>query len=119
MTAISPRPAQDLSSIRWLYTTPDGALWIRYAGWGLGCLRCGRYTESNTEGGLHDDYISHIVGDGHGWLWFGSNRGLFKVRIQDLKDFIAGRVMRVRSVRYGRGEGLPSLQGTFGGSPDV
>ncbi len=119
MTAISPRPAQELASIRCLCTTPDGSLWIGYAGWGLGCLRAGRYTEINTEAGLHDDYISHIVADGHGWLWFGSNRGLFKVRVQDLKDVIAGRVMRVRSVRYGRGEGLPSLQGTFGGSPDV
>jgi hypothetical protein len=36
-----------------------------------------------------------------------------------LKDFIAGRTSQVRSVRFGRDEGLPSLQGTFGDSPDV
>lgn len=119
IVTVTLRPSHELASIRCLYTTPDGALWIGYAGWGLGCLREGHYTEINTEDGLFDDYISHIVADGHGWLWFGSNRGLFKVRIQDLKNFIAGRSTRVRSVHYGRGEGLPGLQGTFGGSPDV
>ena len=119
IVTVAPRPSHELASIRCLCATPDGALWIGYAGWGLGCLREGHYSEINTEQGLLDDYISHIVADGHGCLWFGSNRGLFKVRIQDLKSVIAGRAMRIRSVHYGRGEGLPSLQGTFGGSPDV
>lgn len=119
VVTVTPRPSHELASIRCLYATPDDALWIGYAGWGLGCLREGRYSEINTEQGLLNDYISHIVADGHGCLWFGSNRGLFKVRIQDLKNVIAGRATRVRSVHYGRGEGLPSLQGTFGGSPDV
>ena len=53
------------------------------------------------------------------WLWFGGNHGLFKVRLQDFDDFAAGKITRVRSIHYGRGEGLPSLQGTFGDSPDV
>jgi ligand-binding sensor domain-containing protein len=76
----TPRSAQELAPIRCLYTTPDGALWIGYAGWGLGCLWNGHYTEINSGDGLYDDYISHIVADGQGWLWFGANRGLFKVR---------------------------------------
>jgi signal transduction histidine kinase/ligand-binding sensor domain-containing protein len=116
---VMPRPSQELASIRCLYTTSDGALWIGYAGWGLGCLRNGRYAEINSQQGLYDDYISHIIADGHGWLWFGANRGIFKVRIKDLKDVIAGRTSRVRSVHYGRVEGLPGLQGVFGSSPDV
>lgn len=116
---VTPRPAQELASIRCLYATPDGALWIGYAGWGLGWLQNGRYAEINAAQGLDDDYISHIIADAHGWLWFGANRGLFKVRRQDLQDVIAGRAAHVRSVHYGRGEGLPGLQGTFGSSPDV
>jgi signal transduction histidine kinase/ligand-binding sensor domain-containing protein len=115
----TPRTDAELASIRCLYATPDGALWIGYAGWGLGCLWQGHYTEINAADGLYDDYISHIVDDGHGWLWFGANRGLFKVRIQDLQEFRAKRISQVRSVHYGRDEGLPSLQGTFGDSPDV
>ncbi|MDR3459600.1 MAG: two-component regulator propeller domain-containing protein [Verrucomicrobiae bacterium] len=115
----TPRPPEDLASIRCLYTTPDGALWIGYAGWGVGRLKDGHYTEVNTDQGLFDAYVSHIVADGQGWLWFGANRGLFKVRVADFDDFAAGKISRVRSIHYGRGEGLPSLQGTFGDSPDV
>jgi signal transduction histidine kinase/ligand-binding sensor domain-containing protein len=119
ITDATPRPAEELASIRCLYTTPDGALWIGYAGWGVGRLQDGHYSEINFARGLFDDYVSHIVADGQGWLWFGANRGIFKVRQKDFEDLAAGKNSRVRSVHYGRGIGLPSLQGTFGSSPDV
>ena len=115
----TPRPAQELASIRCLYATPDGALWIGYAGWSVGCLKDGHYTEIHSAQGLYDDYVSQIVADNHGWLWFGSNRGIFKVRVKDFEDLAAGNISRVRSVHYGRGVGLPSLQGTFGDAPDA
>ncbi len=116
---VSPRTSQELASIRCLYATPDGSLWIGYAGWGVGWLRNGRYAEFNTGQGLYNDYISHIVADDHGWLWFGANRGIFKVRLQDFQSVADNRLSQIRPVHYGRGEGLPSLQGTFGDSPDV
>ncbi|HEV2693322.1 MAG TPA: two-component regulator propeller domain-containing protein [Verrucomicrobiae bacterium] len=116
---VTPRPEDDLASIRCLYPTPDGSLWIGYAGWGVGRLKDGHYTEVSASQGLFDDYVSHIVADGEGWMWFGANRGLFKVRADDFTDFASGKISRVRSIHYGRGEGLPSLQGTFGDSPDV
>jgi signal transduction histidine kinase/ligand-binding sensor domain-containing protein len=119
ITDATPRPALELASIRCLYVTPDDGLWIGYAGWGVGYLKHGHYTEVNPAQGLYDDYVSHIVADNHGWLWFGANRGIFKVRQQDFEDLAVGKISRVRSVHYGRGDGLPSLQGTFGDSPDV
>ena len=115
----TPRPTNDLASIRCLSTTPDGTLWLGYAGWGVGRLKDGHYSEVSKEQGLLDEYVSHIVADGEGWLWFGANHGLFKVREADFADFAAGKISHVRSIHYGRGEGLPSLQGTFGDSPDV
>jgi signal transduction histidine kinase/ligand-binding sensor domain-containing protein len=119
ITEVTPRPIQELAPIRCLYATPDGAIWIGYAGWGVGCLKDGRYTEINSTQGLFDDYVTHIVADDQGWLWFGANRGIFKARLKDFEDLAAGKNSRVRSVHYGRGDGLPSLQGTFGDSPDV
>ncbi len=116
---VAPRPFGELASIRCLHSTPDGALWIGYAGWGLGRILNGRYAEIRTEHGLYDDYLSHILSDKNGWLWFGANRGIFKVRERDLEEVAEGRGARVRSIYYGRGEGLPSLQATFGDSPDV
>ena len=114
----TPRPASDLAPIRCLYVTPDGALWIGYAGWGVGRLKEGNYSEINSTMGLFNDSVSHIVADNQGWLWFGAT-GIFKVRQQDFEDVAAGKSTRVRSVHYGRGDGLPSLEGTFGDSPDV
>jgi signal transduction histidine kinase len=104
-------------SIRCLYATPDGSLWIGYAGWGLGRLKDGHLTGIMSEQGLYDDYISRIVDDGHGWLWFGSDRGIFKARQRELDDVAEGRAASLRSFPYGRSEGLPSLQASFGDSP--
>jgi signal transduction histidine kinase/streptogramin lyase len=118
LTDVTPKP-EEPSSVRCLYTTPDGAVWIGYAGFGVGRVKAGHYGEIRTEQGLHDNWISHILADGHGWLWFGGNRGIFKVRQQDLEDVAEKRATRVRSIQFGKGEGLPSLQATFGDSPDA
>jgi signal transduction histidine kinase len=50
-----------------------------------------------------------ISDDGHGWLWLGSQRGIFKVGQSALDDVIAGRADRVQSIRYTAREGLPNL----------
>src|SRR5439155_714371 len=47
-------------SIRCLYATSDGALWIGYAGSGLGCYKGGRYTRMTTKQRLRDNYIPQI-----------------------------------------------------------
>ena len=117
LTDVTPRP-QQLASIRCLNTTADGALWIGFAGWGLGRLKDGVYGEVHADQGFADNYISHIVPDEHGWLWFGANRGLFKARQAELEAVMEGRATRVRCLHYGRSEGLPSLQANFGDSPD-
>jgi len=119
ITEVTPHASDDLAPIRCLYVTPDDTLWLGYAGWGVGCLKHGHYTEINSAQGLFSDWISHIVADNQGWLWFGANAGIFKVRLKDFEDVAAGKSSRVLSVHYGRGDGLPSLQGTFGDSPDV
>ena len=107
----------DPQPIRCLYATPDGSLWIGYAGWGLGRLKNGRFTTITSRQGLHDDFVSQIIEDGRGWLWFGANRGIFKVRQAELNAVADGKAERVRSIHYGAGAGLPGLQANFGSSP--
>ncbi len=119
VTEETPRPTNNLAPIRCLHATTNGAVWIGYAAWGVGCLKAGQYTEFNRANGLYDNYISQIIADADGWLWFGANRGIFKVRQQDFSAVTAGRASRVYSIHYGRGEGLPSLQAPFGDSPNV
>ena len=104
-------------SIRYLCATPDDSLWIGFAGWGLGRLKNGQFTDISTPQGLYDDYISQIIPDNSGFLWFGSNRGIFKVRQQELNDVAEGHAAYLQSIHYGPGEGLPNLQANFGNSP--
>jgi signal transduction histidine kinase/ligand-binding sensor domain-containing protein len=99
--------------IRGLVGTPDGSLWIGYAGQGLGRLKAGRFSQWRTGQGLHDDYICNILPDGRGRLWFAGNRGIFSVRENDFDECAAGRATQVRSVAYGRKDGLLRLQANF------
>jgi hypothetical protein len=67
----------------------------------------------------HDNWISHILADEHGWFWFGGNRGTPSKRQQDMDEAADSPATRVRSIQFGKGDGLPSLQATFGDSPDA
>jgi len=112
----SPQP------IRCLYATPDGSLWIGFSSLGVGRIKDGRYSAIRARQGLQDDGISQIVADDRGWLWFGGDRGIFKVRQEELDGVCDGKLNRVRSVNYGPAEyglveGRPSLQANFGNSP--
>jgi len=106
-------------SMRCLQTTPDGSLWIGYAGGGVGRLKDGHYIRANSAQGVFDDHISQIIADDRGWLWFGSDHGIFKIRQQQFDALAQKQVDHVISVHYGPGEGLAGLQANFGESPGV
>jgi signal transduction histidine kinase/ligand-binding sensor domain-containing protein len=104
-------------AIRSFYTTPDGALWIGYGGWGLGRLKDIQFTLLNSDQGLPDDYLSQIISDDQGWFWFGSAaHGIFKIRQQQLEQAMTDPKVRLRPVLYGRNEGLVGME-VFGNTP--
>lgn len=100
-------------SIRCLYADADGALWIGYAGFGLGRFKDGHFSQITGSQGLFDNYVSQIIPDGHGWFWFGGDRGVFKARELELIAAMENPNLRVNSIHYGRGEGLPGLEANF------
>lgn len=100
--------------IRCLETTPDGSLWIGYAGVGLEWLKDGKLARIGAEQGLPNDFISQIVADGRGSLWFAGNSGIFEIRQEEIEQVVSGALKRVRPVVFGKNEGLPSLQANFG-----
>ncbi|MBW8863739.1 MAG: hypothetical protein JF609_02235, partial [Verrucomicrobia bacterium] len=106
-------------SVRCLYTTPDGSLWVGYAGWGICRWHEGHYARVTSAQGLYDDYVSQILADGQGGLWMIGNHGLFQVRLDELVDVAEGRKTHLRSNVYGRTEGLPSLQPVYENCPTV
>ena len=112
-THIMPEPQH----IRCLQVTSDGSIWLGYSGQGLGWLKNGRYFQFRASHGLWDEYISHILPDDRGRLWLAGNRGVFQVARSELEAVAEGRIARARSVVFGREEGLPNLQATFGVCP--
>jgi signal transduction histidine kinase/ligand-binding sensor domain-containing protein len=118
----TPRTTGEPQSIRGLCAAPDGSLWIAYAGGGVGRYKAGKFKAFTSRDGLYDDFVSQILLDDEGWLWFGGNRGIFKVRQQDFDSVACGAMWRLRSIHYGpaeygQGEARPSLQASFGKCP--
>jgi signal transduction histidine kinase/ligand-binding sensor domain-containing protein len=118
------------ASIRCLYTTPDGSLWIGYgeagggeANGGIARYKDGKYARLTTREGLHNNFVSEIVADKMDRLWLAGNGGIFELSMTEVSnaaDAVAnGRKGRLRSVLYGRAEGLPSLQGTYDTVPSA
>jgi len=100
--------------IRCLHVTTDGALWIGFAGRGLGRIKDGRFLHVGTREGLLDNYVSQILSDDKGRLWLAGNRGLSYVALEAFEALAQGRAERVRTVAFGQGEGQPNLQATIG-----
>lgn len=113
----TPHTADTGRAIRSLYATPDGALWIGYEGLGLGRLKNGLFARIGTEQGLPDNYLSQIIADEEGWLWFGSDHGIFKIRQPELEQVIEGRSSHVRPIDYGQNEADSSMEADFGYRP--
>lgn len=96
-----------------LYGTDDGSIWIGSRGGGLIRLKNGRVGQIGLDQGLVNDYISQIVADGHGWLWFGSKRGIFKLRQREIELAMEDRSISLRPIIYGKNEGLISQEAVF------
>lgn len=106
-----PLATSRIGSILCLYPTPDGTLWIGYDGAGLGRLKNGIFTRIGTEQGLFDDRLAQMIADEQGWFWFGSGRGIFKVRRDELESAMdRGGIAGLSYVRYGQNEGLFSVE---------
>ncbi len=97
-------------TIRCLLSTKDGGMWIGFGAGGIACLKDGHLTRVTSTNGLYVDAINQIVSDNRGSVWFGSDRGIFRIRESELADLVDGQAFTVRSIHYGRSEGLPGVQ---------
>ncbi len=107
-------PSEDISS---LYLDEEGVLWIGTFGGGLGRLQGGRLTRYTTRDGLVSNSIGHLVEDGQGYLWIGSNKGIMRVRKREMNDFAEGLTRFIGVRTYGKPDGLPTGECTFGSQP--
>jgi len=110
---------QPTKAIRALHATPDGSLWIGYAGAGVGWLRNGKFACFGVDQGLPDNNICAIESDSGGALWFTGSHGIFQVQPVEFAG-VAGRPdNRLLAREFGRNEGVQNLQGSYGYWPNT
>jgi streptogramin lyase len=94
------------SSVTTLTLDPDGTMWVGTEGDGLWRLRDARWASFTSKDGLFDDLVWRILDDGHGQLWFSSNRGIWRVRRADLEARASGSTALIESFVYGEADGM-------------
>jgi signal transduction histidine kinase/ligand-binding sensor domain-containing protein len=112
----SPVPlpgAQHRAQIRFIAPDPsDGSVWIGAFGDGLFRWKSGRVTRLSPESGLPlaDLRALLICGD----FWIGTGRGLYRIERQALVEAMEGKPGPMPFISYGRNDGLPSMEFSYG-----
>jgi signal transduction histidine kinase/ligand-binding sensor domain-containing protein/CheY-like chemotaxis protein len=91
-----------------IYEDAQGTIWIASQGSGLLRLQNRKLTVFRTKDGLLADMLYQVLDDDRGSLWISSNKGLFRVAVEDLEDFAEGRKSSIVSFAYGRNDGVKS-----------
>ncbi len=106
------------SDVVWsIYGESDGTVWAGTSGGGLSRLHKGVLTTYSVGAGLFDDTVLAILDDHLGNLWLSSNKGVFRVKKQQLNDFAEGKIRRITSTVYGTGDGMKSTECNGGFQP--
>jgi len=101
--------AENAVPIQAIYFEKNGTVWLGTAGEGLGVLVDGRFRHLDKSDGLPDNFISQIIPDDHGYLWFGSMRGIFCALQKELADCLDGRIERIHPTIVGRDDGVRGI----------
>ena len=116
-TSYTERDGLASNHIRTLYQDAEGTLWIGTYDGGLSRLRAGRLTSYTTKDGLFDNGVFQILEDEHGSFWMSCNRGIYRVRRQDLNDFAEGRIRAITTMAYSKEDGLLDAECNGGRQP--
>jgi signal transduction histidine kinase/ligand-binding sensor domain-containing protein len=102
-----------------LHCDKENAVWIGMTGHGLARLKDGlvfRFSETNR---WPVRSIYSIIEDDLGFMWFGSNHGLFRVAREELNQFASGKLADLNVHRYSTGDGLATSEFTSRVQPAV
>ena len=99
-----------------LYVDAQGVLWAGTGG-GLARFKGGKWTKYTSQDGLAYDSVGYLVEDNQGYLWMGSIAGLMRVAKKNLNDFADGLTNYVPCRVFGKSDGLPTSECTFGSQP--
>ena len=98
------------NTVRSLKQDGDGTLWIGTYDSGLGRFKDGKFTRYTTKDGLFDNGVFQILEDDSGWFWMSCNRGIYRVRKQELNDFPDGKLKTITCLAYNKNDGMQSTE---------
>ncbi|UCH95127.1 MAG: protein kinase [Candidatus Aminicenantes bacterium] len=84
-------------------------LWIGTSN-GLSRLKNGKFTSFFKKDGLFHNNIYKILEDKNQNLWMSTNKGIFCVSKKNLNDFAEGSSQHIKSVVYGKDDGMKSSE---------
>ncbi|MFC2146767.1 two-component regulator propeller domain-containing protein, partial [Acidobacteriota bacterium] len=87
-----------------------GTLWVGTEGGGLNYFKDGNIIPVTLKDGLKDNTIYQIIEDDNGFLWMGGEKGVTRVRKQELYDFVKGEVTGITATLFGKADGIKGGQ---------
>lgn len=103
--------------IRSLYQDADDTIWIGTYDAGLIRYKDGTFKRVSQTDGMFNGNVFCTLEDENGWFWINSNNGIYRVRKQQLNDFVDGRITRIDSIAYNKKDGLLNIEGNGGKQP--
>lgn len=94
-----------------------GATWISLFGEGLYRFKDGAVTHVTPAQGLYDYNAYTFIEDKSGYVWISCNRGVYRVRKQDLDDVADGKKTSLTCTAYGTADGMESAECNSTGFP--
>jgi signal transduction histidine kinase len=102
-----------------LFSDSRGILWLGTVGGGLYSLHEGRLVKIPLSDPMSEALVTGIIDDDQGRLWMGSNLGVFWGWRADLEKACGAGAKQVAITRYGRDDGLTSVECSGGSQPTV
>lgn len=100
--------------VRFIVPDRDDTVWIGTHEGGLYRWRAGRVTRLPADAGLPLDDLRVMSLTAEGDFWFGTGGGLLRVARGEIEDAMDRRKPSMRVVTYGRNDGLPSVEFSYG-----
>ncbi|MCX6278286.1 MAG: ATP-binding protein [Bacteroidetes bacterium] len=100
-----------------LYEDREGNLWFGTAANGFNLFRDGKITQFTTKDGLINEVVLNIIEDDFGYFWISCNKGIYKIKRQNLLDFADLKVKSLNPVSYGKADGMATIECNGGVSP--
>lgn len=106
-------------SVQVVYADTEGTIWIGTTDAGLCRWKNGRLSTIGVAQGLINSSICQILDDGVGNLWLGTQRGISRVRKDELHRCADGLGETLHGLTYGKAEGMASQTCSGGFQPSA